>query len=134
MIESNYIEKQLEIYEKKNKDYGNSFYNSMGKYGVVAYYVRAEDKLNRLAKLIQTKEQAVEDESVTDTIDDLFNYTAMYLTQCMVRSTDKIRTSMVKANMQFLIDVGFSNFLEGVSLVEEGSDVYNFINSYYGEN
>lgn len=68
-----------ELYIKKNQDYGDSFGLSIKKYGDVAYFVRAEDKLNRLESLLFGKnKQQVKDESIQDTLDDLLNYTIMY--------------------------------------------------------
>lgn len=129
MTETNYINMQMDVYEKKNKDYGNSFYKSIEKYGVVAYYVRAEDKINRLTKLINTKEQAVTDESVADTINDLFNYTAMFLAKCMTKRSE-ISSTLVRANMEFLLGVGFADFLVGINMLEEGSFAHAFINQF----
>lgn len=129
MTEINYIDMQMDVYEKKNRDYGNSFYKSIEKYGVVAYYVRAEDKLNRLTKLINTKEQAVTDESVADTVNDLFNYTAMFLSKCMTKKGE-VSSTLVRANMQFLLDVGFADFLVGINMLEEGTFTHSFINEF----
>lgn len=131
MTANNYIEKQLEIYIKKNRDYGNSFYKSLEKYGAVAFYVRAEDKINRLNKLITVKTQAVLDESVQDTVDDLFNYTSMYLAFCS-KEGEHITPEEVKDSMKYLMfDVGFINLLIRTSLIEKGSFAHSFINEYF---
>ena len=37
----------LDIFRKKNHDYGNSFERSLDKHGLVAGIVRMEDKMNR---------------------------------------------------------------------------------------
>lgn len=69
-----------DLYIRKNQDYGDSFGLSIKKYGDVAYFVRAEDKINRLETLLfGINKRQVKDESVQDTLDDLLNYTIMYL-------------------------------------------------------
>ena len=53
----------LELFKKKNTDYGDSF----ATYGPIGVIVRMQDKINRL----------VSDESLRDTLIDLHNYSAM---------------------------------------------------------
>lgn len=67
----------LELFEAKNKDYGNSFSESYHDFGAVAGLVRINDKVNRLNSLYKNKEQLVKDESFLDTLQDLLNYSAM---------------------------------------------------------
>lgn len=74
---SQLIQKQSYVYLTKNHDYGNSFAESLVKHGDVAYIVRAEDKIRRITTLIKHEAQ-VKDESITDTIIDLLNYTTMF--------------------------------------------------------
>ena len=66
-----------DTYNKKNKDYGNSFEKSLDKVGIVAAYVRMNDKINRFYQLDISNEQHVLDESITDTLRDLATYAAM---------------------------------------------------------
>lgn len=63
-------------YAAKNHDYGNSFDNSLDKFGLIAAIVRMGDKMNRLESLTK-KEAMVKDESVEDTLLDLANYAIM---------------------------------------------------------
>ena len=69
-------EKMAEIYEAKNHDYGNSFGQSLDKYGLIAAIVRMEDKMNRLSTLC-AKNSLVSVESIIDTLTDLANYAVM---------------------------------------------------------
>lgn len=69
--------KLLDIYKRKNHDYGNSFDKSLNKRGLVAALVRMEDKFNRLDSLITKETCEVVDESLIDTCLDLANYAAM---------------------------------------------------------
>ncbi len=67
-----------ETYEKKNTDYGNSFSESIEKYGYVAGLVRMSDKLNRAENLLLKQDTAlVNDESAVDTLLDLAAYSIM---------------------------------------------------------
>lgn len=63
-------------YAAKNHDYGNSFDNSLDKFGLIASIVRMSDKMNRLETLV-TKKAQVKDESIKDTLLDLANYSIM---------------------------------------------------------
>lgn len=66
-----------ELYKRKNSDYGSSINDTYKKYGMVAYLVRMEDKINRARTLIQKKEIDVFDEKMRDTLIDLANYTIL---------------------------------------------------------
>ena len=37
-----------ELYERKNKDYGNSFDKTLNEFGIVAGLIRLNDKMNRV--------------------------------------------------------------------------------------
>lgn len=63
-------------YTAKNHDYGNSFEQSLDKFGLVASIVRMGDKMNRIESLSK-KEAEVKDESIKDTLLDLANYAIM---------------------------------------------------------
>jgi len=62
-----------ELFEKKNKDYGDSFAN----YGPVGVLVRMGDKIQRLQSITKNKVVLVKDEKIRDTLIDLHNYAAM---------------------------------------------------------
>ncbi len=63
----------LELFRKKNTDYGDSFAN----YGPVGVIVRLGDKINRLSSVTQKGINLVDTESTRDTLIDLHNYAAM---------------------------------------------------------
>lgn len=63
-------------YIAKNHDYGNSFEQSLDKFGLVASMVRLGDKMNRIESLTK-KEAQVKDESIKDTLLDMANYAIM---------------------------------------------------------
>lgn len=63
----------LELFKKKNEDYGDSF----ATYGVVGVLVRLGDKISRLTNIHNKGVTLVDDESLRDTLIDLHNYSAM---------------------------------------------------------
>lgn len=77
----------LSLYERKNKDYGNSFGKTYEKLGIISAVVRLQDKMNRIIELTTKGEQQVNDESLRDTIIDMANYSVMTLME-MSKSED----------------------------------------------
>lgn len=71
-------DEMVNLYERKNSDYGNSIHDTYMKYGAVAYLVRMEDKINRVRSLTQSNNQKV-DEKIKDTLIDLANYSILML-------------------------------------------------------
>lgn len=67
----------LQTYIKKNKDYGDSFSNSLDEFGLVAAITRIGDKFNRIKSLIKKKGIQVKEESIIDTLLDMANYCIM---------------------------------------------------------
>lgn len=68
-----------ELVEKKNKDYGNSFDKTMNEYGSVAYFLRIDDKLSRVKRLIASEAKPEINESIEDTLKDIIGYTLLML-------------------------------------------------------
>ncbi len=113
-----FVRDRILVYLKKNKDYGNSFVNSLNKHGIIAYKVRAEDKIQRIVSLLGRKAE-VSDESMKDTVLDLFNYTAM------VNSWEMKDGSLkgLIGRMEHLIEDGgiyFMDYLMEHHLIDEG--------------
>lgn len=67
------------LYDKKNRDYGDSFAKSFKDYGLVMAAIRIGDKYNRLHNLTARGADVshVADESIRDTLLDLANYAIM---------------------------------------------------------
>ena len=65
----------LELFKRKNKDYGDAFAN----FGPIGVIVRMGDKINRLMNITKSNVTMVKDEGVRDTLIDLHNYAAMAL-------------------------------------------------------
>lgn len=65
------------LYERKNRDYGDSFHTSYLEEGMAMARIRLGDKLNRFKTLTKGEQQMVNDESIRDTLMDLANYSIM---------------------------------------------------------
>ena len=65
----------LELFTKKNADYGDAF----AKYGIIGVLIRIQDKIQRALSITSNNINLVEDESISDTMIDLHNYAAMAL-------------------------------------------------------
>ena len=63
----------FDLFQKKNKDYGDSFAN----FGPIGVIVRMGDKINRLSNITTSSVSFVKTESLRDTLIDLHNYSAM---------------------------------------------------------
>ena len=63
----------LELFRKKNADYGDAF----AKFGPVGVIVRMEDKIQRLVSITNSGVHLVNNEGLRDTLIDLHNYAAM---------------------------------------------------------
>lgn len=66
-----------DLYSKKNPVYGNSFEQSLKKYGKISGLTRISDKFNRLEKIITNPDIETNDESLEDTLLDLASYCIM---------------------------------------------------------
>lgn len=71
----NIQKRALNLFAKKNADYGDAF----ATYGAVGVIVRMGDKISRLSSISTSQITLVNDESLQDTLMDLHNYSAMAL-------------------------------------------------------
>jgi hypothetical protein len=74
---SKIAEELCNLYERKNRAYGNSFSNTYKKLGIVSAVTRLSDKYERLCNLV--KEPQIDDlgESIEDTLRDMASYCIM---------------------------------------------------------
>tara|TARA_B100000424_G_scaffold266755_1_gene258419 strand:- start:44 stop:349 length:306 start_codon:yes stop_codon:yes gene_type:complete len=77
----------LELFKKKNTDYGDAFAN----YGTIGVLVRMGDKISRLQSITTKHITLVNTESLRDTLIDLHNYAAMAI---MLLDEDKKKLSI----------------------------------------
>lgn len=83
----NVVTGMIQLYAKKNHDYGNSFDEGMNKIGLAYGIGRIYDKVNRLVNFLNTT-FVVDDEKFTDTLEDLANYSVML--RAWINSNDSI--------------------------------------------
>lgn len=76
-------------YKVKNVAYGDSFSKNFKKRGIQSAIVRMGDKWNRIEALADGAENAVKDESLKDTLDDMANYCIMLRIELEQAETDK---------------------------------------------
>ena len=82
----------LELFRKKNTDYGDSFAN----FGPLGVIVRMGDKINRLYSVTKNKVNLVNTESIRDALIDLHNYSAMAIMLLDEKKKHKTRVEQVK--------------------------------------
>lgn len=70
-------DKMKKTFIEKNTRYGNSFVDTIEKYGTVAALTRITDKYNRMNELYLNKNLNGLDESIEDTMLDMANYLIM---------------------------------------------------------
>lgn len=68
-----------DLYEKKNKAYGNSFSDTYKKLGIISAVTRISDKNNRLCNLATNPDIDNLGESLADTLRDMASYCIMIL-------------------------------------------------------
>jgi len=71
----------LELMKSKNQDYAcaDDPYRNFRMFGQLGILVRMSDKLARLRTFDERKMLNVSDESIKDTVQDLINYSILYL-------------------------------------------------------
>lgn len=67
------------LYEKKNKAYGDSFGTTFQKLGIISAVTRISDKYNRLCNLAVNPDIDNLGESIEDTLKDMASYCVMTL-------------------------------------------------------
>jgi hypothetical protein len=78
------VSRMINVCQIKNQAYGDSFYKSIQKYGLIAAVVRIEDKINRLSNLVVAGGHE-HDEAIEDTCMDAANYLLMLATWLLER-------------------------------------------------
>lgn len=73
----NILKYMINLYAKKNHDYGNAFEKGLAFIGPKYALSRLFDKVNRFATFSDNEEFLVKDESIEDTLIDLANYSIM---------------------------------------------------------
>lgn len=116
-LENSVKEDMIDTYIRKNKDYGNSFDESLDEFGIVASAVRLSDKVNRLKTLLSGEKQNVSDESILDTIYDGMNYAVMTATYILLDEVSSNLGGMFQSEQELVVKA-YNIFISD----EEGSD------------
>jgi hypothetical protein len=66
-----------DLYEKKDRAYGNSFGDTFQKLGIISAVTRISDKYNRLCNLVTNEDIDNLGESIEDTLKDMAAYCIM---------------------------------------------------------
>lgn len=74
-----YTDKLAATLQAKNDAYGDSFTESVDKFGKTVIAVRLSDKFNRICNLIKRGELKENDESLEDTLLDMAGYSILAL-------------------------------------------------------
>lgn len=87
-LHKEYCEKLNEIYRAKNADYDDSFGKSIETMGYISAITRMQDKMNRIQSLLlkEKSDKPRVNESVSDTLVDLANYSLMLLVEYELRN------------------------------------------------
>lgn len=74
-----YTDKLAKTLQEKNDAYGDSFAESVDKFGIVVIPIRLSDKFNRVCQLIKNGKLSENDESLQDTLLDMAGYSILGL-------------------------------------------------------
>ena len=80
-------DKGLNLYIKKNHDYGDAFAQSLDEDGLLVAKIRLNDKIRRFNALLKSK--ALVHESMEDTLLDMANYAIMTISWLQSRKKTK---------------------------------------------
>ncbi len=109
-----------ELYEKKNKAYGNSFSDTYKKLGIISAVTRISDKYNRLYNLATNPDIDNLGESLEDTLRDMASY-------CIMTVMELENAKPIGLDMQGnIIKVGDVKFLQQDKKIRKG-DVFECI-------
>lgn len=68
----------LNMYERKNADYGNSFAETIREFGFIPAVARINDKLKRVKNMVKGREMnIIKDESLRDNLMDIAVYSVL---------------------------------------------------------
>ena len=68
-----------ELVENKSKDYNSAFDKTLQEYGLGTYFLRVDDKLNRLKSLLLNNKDTGVNKGIEDTLKDIVVYTLLML-------------------------------------------------------
>lgn len=110
-----------ELYEKKNKCYGNSFSDTYKKLGIISAVTRISDKYNRLCNIATNPDIDNLGESLEDTLRDMASYCIMAVME--LESTKVIRRGeKFECIKDVIMDDGDLAYMNGEIYLSEAND------------
>lgn len=107
-----------ELYERKNKAYGNSFADTYKKLGIISAVTRISDKYNRLCNLATNPDIDNLGESLEDTLRDMASY-------CIMTVMELENAKPIGLDIQGnIIKVGDVLFSSDVSFLKEDKEIH----------
>lgn len=95
------VNEMLDLYQRKQSDYGDSAGKTFDEWGLVSFLVRMNDKMNRIISLTKKKENPkIADEKIEDTLLDLANYSIMALIE-LDRAKSELTSEMSVDNNEY---------------------------------
>ena len=77
-----------ELYERKNKDYGNSFSDTIKEFGFIPAVARINDKFNRVKSMVKGQQMNIK-ESLRDNLMDIANYCVLTIMELDSRNKNE---------------------------------------------
>lgn len=111
-----------DLLTKKNNAYGTSVNDTFKDYGITAYAIRLQDKVNRLRTLIKNPDISENDEKIEDTLMDLAGYAVLAVSQ--LRNEKEKRNELVefaKNELEILLEQSKKEGEESASM----QDIFN---------
>lgn len=90
-----YTDHLAETLQEKNDAYGDSFTESVDKFGLVVMPIRLSDKFNRICQLIKNGKLSENDESLQDTLLDMAGYSILGLKYLKEHEDEKDTNQMI---------------------------------------
>ena len=133
------MENCLDLYKKKNADYGNSFAEVYKELGFESGLVQILHKVNRIKGIYNNNRAEVENESIRDSLIDLANYALM--TAVEMELEEKREPSLIEKieglglcakSEDRKIKIGTSNDCWDIGEVDEASEgAFKLFNQYW---
>ena len=115
------MNKNLELYKKKNADYGNSFAEVYKELGFESGLVQILHKVNRIKGIYNNNRAEIENESLKDSLVDLANYALMTVVEMELE--DKRDSGLIEKIESLGLHAKFDNGKIKIGLSTECGDV-----------
>jgi hypothetical protein len=124
------IDDSIDLHKRKNHDYGDSYANTVKEFGYVVMMVRLYDKYSRYMMWCSKDMQV--DEKITDTLQDLANYSMMNLGYLTKTSVADCMNALKKASITDELDADLHAMLMSTyrGAMDELADIRKLIDTY----